>query len=413
MLKQKLIAIGLITVMIPLCVNAADSVNIELNGEKMQLEQEPFINDGNTLVPMRAIFEALGAEVEWDGTERKIYSRKNDSMIELKIDSHEMYVYPNILMSSRDTVTLEKAPVIVDDFTYVPLRAVAEAFDAVVDWNGDTRTVSITTAQEPEDATENPAEPTAEPTETPIESSPEPTEAAAEPVEVADETSAYKKMYEGTGYVFERNIPVLTCDFEEDACGFEESQHCAWGKDSSGNGVLYVQKETREQETHSETELKLPYLSNYAEDEIIDISFDMYCPPSNGGSAFTVLGNNEFSIVTINVTGNSKKLSAIRSQDYKLEGINAMDYFSNNTQGNAEDINIENGAHVNVLLNPYGSKLTVTITSKSGNAEPIVVSEFIDRGTRLLGFKITADYYSNVKPVIVDNIVTNIVKKAE
>ena len=418
---KKLIAIGLIAAMFPLCAHAEDSVTIKLNGENMQLDQEPFIDDGNTLVPLRAIFEALGAEVRWNETDRKIYSEKNDRGIVLKIDSHEMYVYTNILISSRDsvctTVTLEKAPVIVDDFTYVPLRAVAEAFNAVVDWDGDTKTVLISTAEKPEES-EEPAEPTIEPTTEPTA---EPTESVTEPTDTTDEVSVYEKMYEGTGYVFERNIPELTCDFEENAGGFKESQHCVWGKDSNGNGVLYVQKETRKQEIHTETQLTLPHLNSYVADELIDISFDIYCPPSNGKSSFKILGSGESVIDAISITNNGKKLDGFS----KMEDINAADYFSNNTQGNAEDINIENGAHVNALINPAGSKITITITSKSGDAEPIVINDSVsapfnfyrDMGTnprvQLLGYKITADYYSNSLPMIVDNIVTNIVKKAE
>ena len=54
----------------------------------------------------------------------------------LEIGSNEMTV-------NDKKVSLDTAPVITDDRTLVPLRAVSEALDCNVDWNGDTKTVTI------------------------------------------------------------------------------------------------------------------------------------------------------------------------------------------------------------------------------------------------------------------------------
>ncbi len=118
-------------------VHAADDITILINETEAVFGQEPFIDDGTTLVPMRAIFEELGASVEWDGDSRTITSQKDDTVIVLGIDDPQMTV-------NGASYTLEKAPIIVDDFTYVPLRAVSEAFGCGVDWDGDSRTVTIT-----------------------------------------------------------------------------------------------------------------------------------------------------------------------------------------------------------------------------------------------------------------------------
>ena len=56
--------------------------------------------------------------------------------ISLEIGSNEMTV-------NDEKVSLDTAPVIIDDRTLVPLRAVSEALDCNVDWDGDTKTVAI------------------------------------------------------------------------------------------------------------------------------------------------------------------------------------------------------------------------------------------------------------------------------
>lgn len=45
--------------------------------------------------------------------------------------------------TDMETITLDTAPIILNDRTLVPVRAVAESFDCTVDWNGATRTVTI------------------------------------------------------------------------------------------------------------------------------------------------------------------------------------------------------------------------------------------------------------------------------
>ncbi|MGN1115595.1 MAG: copper amine oxidase N-terminal domain-containing protein [Candidatus Ornithomonoglobus sp.] len=425
-MKKIIIAVLLTGALCSANAAAADDISIVLNGDKMSFEQTPFIEDGTTLVPMRAIFEALGAEVEWNGEDRSISSEKGNVGIRLQIGSKQMYRNDGGAATEGDIKELEKAPVIVDDFTYVPLRAVAEAFDAQVLWDGEARTVSIVTAPEhsaePAEAPESTE--TAEPEETAVPSE-TPAEEAAE-----DKASVYAKMYEGTGYELVRNIPELTNDFEEGPGNFKESQHCAVGKDHNGNGVLFVQKETRNQEVHTEAKAVLYVPNGYVKEELIDISFDLYCPKSNGGSDFYALGKGESTIAKFAVSDKGKKLTLFKTLDEfdisrVQEGADASTYFNNDTEGNEEELVVENGAHVNMLINPAGSKITITITNNTNDAEPIVIKEFVsapvnsiiggraDPRVTLYGIKLTADYYSDAKPMFIDNLVTNIVKTAE
>ena len=111
-------------------------IKVVLNGHTMEFDQPPVIRDDRTLVPMRAIFEALGAQVMWNGDTRTVTALRPDSIITMQIDSNLMYV-------SGAPLTLDVPPQLVNDFTMVPVRAVSESLGCKVTWDNDTRTVYI------------------------------------------------------------------------------------------------------------------------------------------------------------------------------------------------------------------------------------------------------------------------------
>ncbi len=115
-----------------------DKITVTLNGDEIAFDQPPVIVNDRTLVPLRAIFEALGAEVDWDGDTRTVTATKADTQIKMTISKSEM-------LKNSESITLDVPPQIVNDRTLVPVRAIAESFDCDVDWNGDTRTVIIKT----------------------------------------------------------------------------------------------------------------------------------------------------------------------------------------------------------------------------------------------------------------------------
>lgn len=116
---------------------SAEGITVYLNNEKMTFEQEPIIQNDSTLVPFRAIFEKLDMTVQWFEDERRVTAEKPDTAITLFIDRPTMYV-------NSEPKELNTPPVIYNDFTLVPLRAVSEAAGAQVDWDGETQTVYIT-----------------------------------------------------------------------------------------------------------------------------------------------------------------------------------------------------------------------------------------------------------------------------
>lgn len=123
-------------------VIADDSIKIFVNGNEIDCsEVAPFIENDCTLVPMRAIFEALGVDVEWDEDTKTIisYDPVSDTSIGIQINLPTMFV-------NGTPVALEAPAKIVNNSTVVPIRAVSESMKSIVDWDGETRTVSVSKA---------------------------------------------------------------------------------------------------------------------------------------------------------------------------------------------------------------------------------------------------------------------------
>ncbi|MDR0273180.1 MAG: copper amine oxidase N-terminal domain-containing protein [Clostridiales bacterium] len=135
MRKILLLFLAIIIFSVPVFAN---EINVTVNGMPIEFDQPPINQGGRTLVPVRAIFEALGASIEWDAGTQTVSSERGDVNVSLTIGS-------NILRRNAEEITLDVAAQIVGGRTLVPARAVAESFGAEVGWDADTRTVTIDT----------------------------------------------------------------------------------------------------------------------------------------------------------------------------------------------------------------------------------------------------------------------------
>ena len=120
----------------------AATPTIYVDGEKLVTDVEPFIEEDRTMVPMRAIFEAVGASVTWDQDTQTVISIKNDeatqNVVVLQIGNTSAFV-------NSESVALDVPAKVINDRTFVPLRFVMESLNANVDWDTDTFTVTVTT----------------------------------------------------------------------------------------------------------------------------------------------------------------------------------------------------------------------------------------------------------------------------
>ena len=111
-------------------------IKVSVNGKKLKFDQPPVLENGRTLVPLRAIFEALGAEISWDRETQTIRAIRYGTYIELQIGSNEMKV-------NNEIKTLDVPAKIINERTMVPARAVAEAFGCNVKWDAENNAVII------------------------------------------------------------------------------------------------------------------------------------------------------------------------------------------------------------------------------------------------------------------------------
>ncbi len=109
-----------------------------VNGEHYILDAVPYINAdaGRTLVPVRFISEAMGAEVDWDRETRQAIITDKGKQIILTIDSKDVLV-------NGEKQTIDCAATIRSDRTYVPLRFVSETLEAQVEYNDETKGITI------------------------------------------------------------------------------------------------------------------------------------------------------------------------------------------------------------------------------------------------------------------------------
>jgi hypothetical protein len=138
-----LLALAMLFTMTAVPVWAEEAApTVILDGKNLSFDVPPMIEDGRTLVPLRAIFEAMGATVSWDDNTKTATAVKGNTEVILKIGSLE----PTI------NGTVQKLDVpgkIVNGRTLAPLRFVGEAFGGSVTWDGVKREVVITSAAAP------------------------------------------------------------------------------------------------------------------------------------------------------------------------------------------------------------------------------------------------------------------------
>jgi hypothetical protein len=113
-----------------------------VNGGSVTLDSPPVIMNGRTLVPIRAIIEALGGTVGWDGTARKATVTLGSATIELWIGKNAARV--NGANIPIDAANAKVVPEIINGRTMLPLRFVSENLGCSVVWADATKTITIT-----------------------------------------------------------------------------------------------------------------------------------------------------------------------------------------------------------------------------------------------------------------------------
>lgn len=118
-------------------VEAAPSINVKINGQTLYFDQPPIMENGRVLVPMRTIFEVVGADVQWVAQKSTVKATKGDLSITLPLNSKQATI-------NGTNKALDVPAKSINGRTVVPLRFVGEALGCTVEWRADQALVLIT-----------------------------------------------------------------------------------------------------------------------------------------------------------------------------------------------------------------------------------------------------------------------------
>lgn len=158
---KKLISVLIVLILAfsSVAVLADADITVTLDGAALETPVSPMIVNDSTMVPFRVIFEALKMDVNWSEALQKVYAMNDEKTIILTISSDKMIV-------NTEIKTLPAAPFISNGHTLVPVRAISEAMDCTVNWDGENRKVILKTAGYVEP--ETPPAPDNNPSYTPV-----------------------------------------------------------------------------------------------------------------------------------------------------------------------------------------------------------------------------------------------------
>ena len=148
-MKRILSLVLVFVMMFALCavnVNAEEytEVDVYVNGKKLDTPQSAIILWGRTMVPARAICEALGCTVTWNGASQTVRIESPVTVVSAQINNYKLSKMDKGNSTNIQEVLLDVPPILFNDSTLLPARAIAEAFYADVQWNNDKRCVEIT-----------------------------------------------------------------------------------------------------------------------------------------------------------------------------------------------------------------------------------------------------------------------------
>lgn len=143
-MKRKIISIILLVTFVFLVssftVYANDEeVSVYLNNEKLEFDVKPAIINNRLMVPMRVIFEKLGATVEWDNETNTAYAMDHNNRKGVVVTVGESYISDYFM----NTIPMDVSAITENGRTLVPLRAVSEAFKCDVNWSREENAVNI------------------------------------------------------------------------------------------------------------------------------------------------------------------------------------------------------------------------------------------------------------------------------
>jgi len=131
------VALGAGLASVAVAQTSAPYVRVFVDGSPVYFDQAPVMANGRVLVPLRGVFERLGATVAWDPTSQTVLAERGATSVSLRIGSPQAFV-------NGQAQFLDVPAMLIGGRTVVPLRFVSQALGADVNWDATTSTVQIT-----------------------------------------------------------------------------------------------------------------------------------------------------------------------------------------------------------------------------------------------------------------------------
>ncbi|MCD7905490.1 MAG: hypothetical protein LUG24_07985 [Clostridiales bacterium] len=122
---------------------ADQEITIYVNGSIVQSEVKPVVVNGNTLIPIRPVAEAMGCTVTWLAEEQGILIESQNITLSMLIGDDIVYT-KNVESNDKIMQFLAVAPMIINGSAYIPMRAMVESLGGDVTWDGETKTIYVT-----------------------------------------------------------------------------------------------------------------------------------------------------------------------------------------------------------------------------------------------------------------------------
>ncbi|MBM7550925.1 copper amine oxidase N-terminal domain-containing protein [Peptoniphilus gorbachii] len=141
MKKKFILGASILALAIPSLVFANSDIRLWVKGKIVNSDVAPYISEDRTMVPIRVISENLGKVVTWNNDDKKV-TIKDEKGNEFSLVINEKFM-EDISSNVYRKIELDTPAVIKNDRTFVPIRAIAEAFGERVHWDNDKRVVVI------------------------------------------------------------------------------------------------------------------------------------------------------------------------------------------------------------------------------------------------------------------------------
>ena len=222
----------------------------------------------------------------------------------------------------------------------------------------------------------------------------------------------YSEKYKGTQYNFVKNVSAWTNNFDENTDGFTLSGTAAMTADGNGESTLGVQSKYSNKDGQGETGSAVLTSQIVCEGEqIVNIAFDLYCSNSGGTADFSVLDTNGKEMIKM-VSSDWDKYTMTVGESTAEEATGSKIYLRNSVNDKTQNQTIANGGHFEIYYSPSDGDITLTLKNNTNNSAIKTYKGNAGAGKSIGGISFNANYTTWSKPMLVDNLVTNIIESS-